>query len=556
MGILEGILYLIWRGLAIGVIISAPMGPVGILCIQRTLEKGRKAGFYTGVGAALSDLVYCLLTGFGLSFVEEFLEKNSDIIQLLGSVVLIAFGVYLFKSNPSQNLRKPAESQVSVSRNIINGFLFTFSNPLIIFLIIGLFARFNFSLPDFELYHYFVGFLCIIGGALLWWFLVTWFVDKVRAHFNLRSMWLVNKIIGSVILIFAVVGIVTSTAGLMKMRGEVREVHMNSARGFSEFKSASDTALIIKGKARGLTTDVIPVSVSRDFEWDFRASVLSNTKPASFSAFDIFKDKKKRNLAPWGVVIKGDGATCRVMFQTVDEKSGRDVKGDKVDGTHIVVSVKSGNHIFYEGIITKGVDFYSGWNALQIEYRGGKLEMRMGNRELNTLFSGINLGFVPDRIGYFIGTGGELKIDWMSVTYPWMHGDVEAVSLPMDEVRSRLKRSRSKVEGVWMIYDRMLDEKLLRTGGDYKLAVVKDGDKYLMVYLGGAERRSDRWVPGMVKGILRDTPFENVYDVEWLDAGGRRMQGDVKGELDGNTLKIFLPAYNSDFRLRKIKEMP
>ena len=60
MGFFEGILYMLWRGLAIGVIISAPMGPVGILCVQRTLEKGRYTGFFTGIGAALSDLFYCL----------------------------------------------------------------------------------------------------------------------------------------------------------------------------------------------------------------------------------------------------------------------------------------------------------------------------------------------------------------------------------------------------------------------------------------------------------------------------------------------------------------
>ena len=75
MSPIESIIYMIWRGLAIGILISAPMGPVGILCIQRTLDKGRHAGFYTGVGASISDLFYCLLTGFGLSFIEEFLER-------------------------------------------------------------------------------------------------------------------------------------------------------------------------------------------------------------------------------------------------------------------------------------------------------------------------------------------------------------------------------------------------------------------------------------------------------------------------------------------------
>lgn len=186
------------------------MGPVGMLCIQRTLDKGRRAGLFTGIGAAASDLLYCLLTGFGLSFIEDFIERNQNIIQLVGSAVLIAFGIYLFKSNPSKSLKKPAEAKASDKKNILTGFLFTVSNPLILFLIIGLFARFNFLMPEMTLPHYLLGFTCIFGGALVWWWLVTAFVDKVRAHFNIRSMWLINRIIGCVIFIFAIVGIVSS----------------------------------------------------------------------------------------------------------------------------------------------------------------------------------------------------------------------------------------------------------------------------------------------------------------------------------------------------------
>lgn len=202
--------YMLWRGLAIGVLVSAPMGPVGILCIQRTLDKGRRSGFYTGVGAAISDLFYCLLTGFGLSFIEDFIERNQNIIQLVGSAVLIGFAVYLFKKNPSGGLKKPLAGRGRNKRDILGGFLFTFSNPLILFLIVGLFARFNFTLPEIKFYHYIIGFLCIFSGAIAWWYGVTFFIDKVRAHFNIRSMWLINRIIGCVILIFAIVGIATS----------------------------------------------------------------------------------------------------------------------------------------------------------------------------------------------------------------------------------------------------------------------------------------------------------------------------------------------------------
>lgn len=216
MGFFESLFYTIWRGVAIGILISAPMGPVGILCIQRTLDKGRKTGLYTGIGAAISDLIYCILTGFGLSFIEEFLERNQNIIQLVGSVVLIAFAVYLFKKNPASSLKTPSDEipQISPHKNILGGFLFTFSNPLILFLIIGLFARFNFTIPEISFYYYIAGYIAIFCGAFLWWEFVTFSVNKLRAHFNLRSMWLINKVIGGIILIFAIVGIVTGITNL------------------------------------------------------------------------------------------------------------------------------------------------------------------------------------------------------------------------------------------------------------------------------------------------------------------------------------------------------
>lgn len=194
-------------GVLIGVLISAPMGPIGMLCIQRTLNKGRLAGFSTGVGAAMSDLIYCLLTGFGLSFIEGFINDNKILLQILGSLVLIGFAIYLFKKNPARSLKSPDEQSSTFWSDYVTGFLFTFSNPLILFFIIGLFARFNFLLPEFTYYHYVAGYAGIISGALLWWWVITYFVNKVRSHFNVRSMWLINRIIGSVLGLMALAGL-------------------------------------------------------------------------------------------------------------------------------------------------------------------------------------------------------------------------------------------------------------------------------------------------------------------------------------------------------------
>lgn len=95
-------LLLIVKGLLVGIIASAPMGPVGILCIQRTMQKGRAYGIVTGAGAALSDIIYALITGFGMSFVMEIIDNEQNIfwMKLIGSIMLFSFGIYMFRTDP------------------------------------------------------------------------------------------------------------------------------------------------------------------------------------------------------------------------------------------------------------------------------------------------------------------------------------------------------------------------------------------------------------------------------------------------------------------------
>ena len=206
---MELILLMIIRGLAIGLLVSAPMGPIGVLCIQRTLNKGRWSGFFTGLGAALSDIIYCLLTGLGMSFVIDFIETNQSILQIVGSVALLLYGFYLLRKNPAGSLKAPKQKKATYPQDFITGFLFTLSNPLILFLIISFYARFNFLSPDYHYYHYLIGFFFIFVGALLWWFIITFFVNKIRSKFNVRSMWLVNSIIGVIILLMAAFGLIS-----------------------------------------------------------------------------------------------------------------------------------------------------------------------------------------------------------------------------------------------------------------------------------------------------------------------------------------------------------
>lgn len=210
---MEQMLYILPRGVLIGLLISAPMGPIGMLVIQRTLSKGRWPGMFTGVGASLSDLLYCLLTGFGISFITDFINRHELMLQLVGGAVLAAFGIYLFRKNPTRSLKTVPEAEAIVARantywsDIVGGFFLTVSNPLILFFIIGLFARFNFILPEFGPVHYVWAYITILAGALAWWYGITWLVNKLRRRFNVRSLWLFNRIIALILMGMAAVGV-------------------------------------------------------------------------------------------------------------------------------------------------------------------------------------------------------------------------------------------------------------------------------------------------------------------------------------------------------------
>ncbi|MGM9685193.1 MAG: LysE family translocator [Bacteroidaceae bacterium] len=200
-----GFLNMIIKGLIIGVVVSAPMGPVGILCVQRTLNKDRWCGFFTGLGAALSDIIYALMTGFGMSFIMETIESPTVAfwIKVVGSVLLFLFGLFTFKSNPIERVKPVSHNKGTLFHNFISGFLVTISNPLIIFLFIAMYGQMTFILPDSPLLQI-IGYLFVIVGAVGWWFLLTWLIDKVRNKFNVRGIWLINRIIGSVVMLVSV----------------------------------------------------------------------------------------------------------------------------------------------------------------------------------------------------------------------------------------------------------------------------------------------------------------------------------------------------------------
>ena len=200
---------IILTGILIGICVSAPVGPLGVLCIQRTLSRGKLHGFMTGLGATTSDIIYALLVSLGMSFILDFINTHQFLIQIIGSIIILLFGIYLFLKKPKNQLPhiKKSHSKGDLISDYLSAFGLCFSNPLIMFLFIGLFAQFQ-IIESGNISNNIIAFISIIIGAIIWWILLTMIVGYFKNKFKLRELRIINKITGSIIIILSIIGII------------------------------------------------------------------------------------------------------------------------------------------------------------------------------------------------------------------------------------------------------------------------------------------------------------------------------------------------------------
>ena len=197
------------KGIIIGLLISAPLGPIGIMCIQRTLNRGYMAGFVSGLGAAAADIIFAVIAGFGLSIIINFIEEKHLYFQILGGIFVLYIGYRIFSTNPVKQLRLQRLNKTRLSQDFASIFLLTISNPMAIFLFIAIMAALkvaNDLLSFFELSTMISG---IAGGAILWWFILASVANRFRQRIRLKSIWWLNKITGSVVFLFGLMVILS-----------------------------------------------------------------------------------------------------------------------------------------------------------------------------------------------------------------------------------------------------------------------------------------------------------------------------------------------------------
>jgi threonine/homoserine/homoserine lactone efflux protein len=196
------------KGVAIGFAIAAPVGPIGILCIRRTLAKGRLSGFVSGLGAALADALYGGVAGFGLHLVANILIGQQFWIRLMGGALLCYIGFRVFTARTGEG-HGPSTTN-GLAGDFTSTFLLTLTNPATILSFAAVFAAAGLGDADVRTLSAGLLVLGVFVGSGLWWLTLSSVVGFFRHRFNTRGLGWVNRISGLVIAAFGILAMVSA----------------------------------------------------------------------------------------------------------------------------------------------------------------------------------------------------------------------------------------------------------------------------------------------------------------------------------------------------------
>ena len=190
------------KGIVLGFSIAAPVGPIGLLCIRRSLANGMRNGFISGLGAATADAIYGFIAALGISTVSIFLVDHQSYLRIIGGVFLLYLGYTTFKSEPAE-VAANASGEGLIGAYASTLFL-TITNPMTIMSFAAVFAGLGIGVIG---ENYISSFFLVIGvfiGSMLWWLILTGMVNVLRHNLDRKRLKLVNQLSGLIITSFGI----------------------------------------------------------------------------------------------------------------------------------------------------------------------------------------------------------------------------------------------------------------------------------------------------------------------------------------------------------------
>jgi threonine/homoserine/homoserine lactone efflux protein len=196
------------KGLILGFSIAAPVGPIGILCIRRSLDESRLSGFISGLGAASADALYASIATIGLSVISSFLVSQQLFFRLFGGIFILVLGINSFLKTPVVASHSQINKKNLVS-NFISTFLLTLSNPITIISFTAIFSGIGLLNTSARITSPFFLIFGVFIGSTLWWILLSASVGSLRLKINISNMKWINRISGLILVGFGVMSLIS-----------------------------------------------------------------------------------------------------------------------------------------------------------------------------------------------------------------------------------------------------------------------------------------------------------------------------------------------------------
>lgn len=191
------------KGFAVGLCASAPIGPIAILVIQKSLSKGHMAGFVSGLGASMVDTMYAFIAIFALAFAQRFIDDHRNLILLAGGVVLVIVGISMAFSDPFRKLKADEEPRVS-PKDFGQAVAMGLSNPMAVFVMFTLFAFFGLAKDAPHNWSVAPIIISVSLGSVTYWFSMSWILSRFRKTFRMGTILWISRITGAIIVIIGI----------------------------------------------------------------------------------------------------------------------------------------------------------------------------------------------------------------------------------------------------------------------------------------------------------------------------------------------------------------
>lgn len=317
-----------------------------------------------------------------------------------------------------------------------------------------------------------------------------------------------------------------------------------------ELTNLSDTAFVLND------TTKLPLN----YRYTVKFSNINNKENKAIRITDAQGKSKSIVNTHWGIAF--DIQPCGDMF-TVDLSCNNDAAKNYSENydtsirtmTMSLNKISKGNTTCLEKInITKDANLYTGDNTLSVDLRDNMMRIFLGASTPQLILEKeIKRPNNTNTVGIYCGQGSKIDIKQTKLKFSPDKICTNETNWSKETLEKHLAQSTDPIEGFWQYLDRDMDDKTLRLGGKYTIAIVKNEDGYDIIYINGATVKKSNWKPYMLKGHMETTIFSNVYKGSWIDTSFREINDDVQANVENGVILTFrFPVFKSQLRFSKV----